>query len=51
MKKLLICLSLISTLALSSCADRTRVQCQRTKNNALSSGVTIPIREGGGRCG
>ena len=41
----------LTLLSLTACADRTRQQCQRTKNNALSSGVTIPIREGGGRCG
>ena len=48
--KRLILLS-VTLLSLTACADRTRVQCQRTKNNALSGGVTIPIREGGGRCG
>ena len=45
-------LAIISLLAvtLSSCGDRTRVNCERTKNKALSA-VTVLGQVGGGRCG
>lgn len=44
-------LALISLLAisLSSCGDRTRVNCERIKNKA--PGVATTIQVGGGRCG
>jgi hypothetical protein len=44
-------LALISLLAitLSSCADRTRVNCERIKNKApVTIGTDVQI--GGGRC-
>jgi hypothetical protein len=45
-------LALLSLLAitLSSCADRTRVNCERIKNKALGA-VEAPDQVGGGRCG
>ena len=46
--KRLVLLSLI-TLTFTGCSDRTRVQCERTKNKALTSTATNQI--GGGRCG
>jgi PBP1b-binding outer membrane lipoprotein LpoB len=44
-------LALISLLAitLSSCSDRTRVNCERIKNKA--PGVVTTVQVGGGRCG
>ena len=44
-------LALISLLAisLSSCADRTRVNCERTKNKALT-GVVTPENKLGAKC-
>jgi len=49
MKKLPICLSLLMTLALSSCADRTRVNCERIKNKAPET-IGTQTQIGGGRC-
>lgn len=46
--KRLVLISLIS-LTFSGCADRTRSNCVRTKNKALTSTATNQI--GGGRCG
>ena len=43
-------LTLLLCLALSSCADRTRVNCERTKNKAPGV-VEAPDQVGGGRCG
>jgi hypothetical protein len=45
-------LALISLLAitLTACSDRARVNCERTKNKALSA-VTVLGQVGGGRCG
>jgi len=45
-------LALISLLAvtLSSCADRARVNCERTRNKAFGA-VETTIQIGGGRCG
>ena len=45
-------LALISllTITLTSCADRTRVNCERTRNKALQT-VETTIQIGGGRCG
>ena len=45
-------LALITFLAmsLSSCADRTRVNCERQRNKALNA-VETTIQIGGGRCG
>jgi hypothetical protein len=40
----------VTLIALTGCADRTRTNCERTKNKALTSNVTIPNRQGGGRC-
>jgi hypothetical protein len=48
MKKLLLCLSLTTTLGLSSCADRPKVNCERQRNKALTVQTTNQI--GGGRC-
>jgi hypothetical protein len=44
-------LALISLLAitLTACSDRTRVNCERTKNKA--PGVVTTVQVGGGRCG
>ena len=47
MKKLLLCLSLL-TLCLSSCADRSRVNCERIKNKA--PGVVTPENNLGAKC-
>jgi len=49
MKRLLLISATLITL--TGCADRTRTNCVRTKNNALSSNMTTPNRQGGGRCG
>ena len=45
-------LALITLLAMSltSCADRTRVNCERQRNKALNA-VETTIQIGGGRCG
>jgi hypothetical protein len=45
-------LALITLIAmsLSSCADRTRVNCERVKNKALNV-VDTTVQMGGGRCG
>ena len=40
---------LVFLASLTACADRTRTNCERTKNKALTSTVSTPI--GGGRCG
>ncbi len=50
MKKLPICLSLLTCLALSSCSDRTRVNCERIKNKAPET-IGTAVQIGGGRCG
>jgi len=42
-------LTLLVCLALSSCADRTRVNCERTKNKALT-GVATPENNLGAKC-
>jgi hypothetical protein len=44
-------LALLSLLAitLTACADRAKVNCERTKNKALTVQTTNQI--GGGRCG
>ena len=47
MRKSLILLVFLTSL--TACADRTRTNCERTKNKALTSTVSIPV--GGGRCG
>ena len=47
MKRLAL-LSLL-TITLTSCGDRTRVNCERIKNKA--PGVVTTIQVGGGRCG
>jgi hypothetical protein len=47
MKRLL--LTSLLLLTLSSCADRTRVNCERIKNKA--PGVVTTVQVGGGRCG
>lgn len=46
MRKSLILLVFLGSL--TACADRTRVQCERTKNKALGS---LDAQIGGGRCG
>jgi PBP1b-binding outer membrane lipoprotein LpoB len=45
-------LALITLIAmsLSSCSDRTRVNCERQRNKALNA-VATTIQIGGGRCG
>jgi hypothetical protein len=43
-------LTLLLCLALSSCADRTRVNCERIKNKAPGA-VETTVQVGGGRCG
>lgn len=48
MKKSLLCLSLLTCLALSSCADRPKVNCERQRNKALT--VQTTNQTGGGRC-
>lgn len=48
MKRLAL-LSLL-TMTLTSCADRTRVNCERQRNKALQT-IETTIQMGGGRCG
>ena len=45
-------LALISllTITLTSCADRTRVNCERIKNKAPET-IGTAVQIGGGRCG
>ena len=47
--KQLALLSLL-TITLTACSDRTRVNCERTKNKALGA-VETTVQIGGGRCG
>jgi hypothetical protein len=47
--KRLVLISLLS-ITLSSCADRTRVNCERIKNKAPGA-VETTVQVGGGRCG
>ena len=47
MKRILLTLTIC--LALTSCGDRARVNCERVKNKA--PGVVTTIQVGGGRCG
>jgi len=42
---------LVALLSLTACVDRERVNCQRTKNKALSAITVAPPQIGGGRCG
>jgi len=42
---------LVFLTSLTACADRTRVNCERTKNKALSAITIAPTQIGGGRCG
>jgi hypothetical protein len=37
--------------SLTACADRTRVNCERVKNKALSAVTETTNQIGGGRCG
>lgn len=48
MKRLAL-LSLL-TITLTACSDRTRVNCERTKNKAPGV-VETSVQVGGGRCG
>jgi hypothetical protein len=50
MKKSLLCLSLLTFLILSSCSDRTRINCERIKNKAPET-IGTAVQIGGGRCG
>jgi len=43
-------LTLLFCLVLSSCADRTRVNCERIKNKAPET-IGTQTQIGGGRCG
>ena len=49
MKRLLLISATL--LALTSCGDRVRVNCERVKNKALSAVTDTTIQIGGGRCG
>ena len=49
MRKTLILLVFLTSL--TACADRTRTNCERTKNKALSAVTIAPTQIGGGRCG
>jgi hypothetical protein len=40
----------VFAVTLTACSDRSRVNCERTKNKALSA-VTVLGQIGGGRCG
>ena len=48
MRKSLILLVFLGSL--TACADRTRVNCERVKNKALSAATIAPNEIGTGRC-
>jgi hypothetical protein len=48
MKKSLILLVICASL--TACSDRTRVNCERVKNKALSAATIAPNETGTGRC-
>jgi hypothetical protein len=48
MKRLLLISATL--IALTSCGDRTRVNCERVKNKALSAATIAPNEQGTGRC-
>jgi hypothetical protein len=48
MKRLL--LISVTLIALTACSDRTRVNCERVKNKALSAATIAPNEQGTGRC-
>jgi hypothetical protein len=48
MKRLLLISATL--IALTGCADRTRVNCERVKNKALSAATVAPNESGTGRC-
>jgi hypothetical protein len=49
MKRLLLISATL--IALTGCADRTRVNCERVKNKALNAVTETTVQIGGGRCG
>jgi hypothetical protein len=48
MKRLLLISATL--IALTGCSDRTRVNCERVKNKALSAATVAPNETGTGRC-
>tara|TARA_R110002126_G_scaffold250564_1_gene393452 strand:- start:173 stop:322 length:150 start_codon:yes stop_codon:yes gene_type:complete len=48
MRKSLILLVFLGSL--TACSDRTRVNCERVKNKALSAATIAPNETGTGRC-
>jgi len=48
MKRLLLISATLITL--TACSDRTRVNCERVKNKALSAATIAPNEQGTGRC-
>ena len=48
MKRLLLISATL--IVLTGCADRTRVNCERVKNKALSAATIAPNETGTGRC-
>jgi hypothetical protein len=42
---------LVFLASLTACADRTRVNCERVKNKALTAVTETTNQIGGGRCG